>query len=61
MFKIFLDQQFSIKMVEAMPSFIISLIIANYLYKFGSFAIECIAFIITWGLIAKIVQRVLRY
>lgn len=33
------------------PSLLISLIIAELFFKFGSFSLECTAFLVTWGAI----------
>jgi hypothetical protein len=30
------------------PAFVVSLLLAEVLYKFGSFALECVAFLCTW-------------
>ncbi len=32
-------------------------IIANEFYKFGSFGLECVAFLITWGVIDFVANR----
>ncbi|GAA4727775.1 hypothetical protein [Flavisolibacter ginsenosidimutans] len=34
------------------PSFLLSLILAETAYKFGSFVLECLAFLVTWGFIS---------
>jgi hypothetical protein len=31
------------------PTFVASLVIAELFYKFGSFSLECVAFLATWG------------
>ena len=31
-----------------LPVFVVSLVIAEVFYKFGSFSLECIAFLATW-------------
>lgn len=33
------------------PSLLASLILAELFFKFGSFSLECIAFLVTWGAI----------
>ncbi|MBF2759102.1 MAG: hypothetical protein ISN28_02345 [Ectothiorhodospiraceae bacterium AqS1] len=38
-------------MIRQMPAFLIAFVIAERFYKFGSFAIECIAFIATWWVV----------
>jgi hypothetical protein len=35
-------------LLEQAPTFAVSLIIAELFYKFHSFTLECIAFLITW-------------
>lgn len=34
-----------------LPAFAISFAIASVFYKFGSFALECLAFLVTWFLV----------
>ena len=36
-------------------------VIANEFYKFGSFGLECLAFLVTWGVIDFVVDLVLRF
>jgi hypothetical protein len=36
-------------------------LIANEFYKFRSFGLECLAFLVTWGVIDFIVDRVVRF
>ena len=31
-----------------LPAFVVSLVIAELFYKFGSFSLECLAFLATW-------------
>ena len=33
------------------PSLVVSLILAELFFKFGSFSLECVAFLVTWGVI----------
>lgn len=35
-------------LLEQMPAFVISLVVAESFYKFHSFTLECIAFLMTW-------------
>lgn len=35
--------------LRQLPAFLVSFVIAAFFYKFGSFAIECIAFLATWA------------
>lgn len=42
---------------EYMPSLVISFIIADAFYKFGSFVLECGAFLITWYFIDYIFDK----
>ena len=37
--------------LQQLPVFLISFGIAAFFYKFGSFAIECIAFLATWAVL----------
>ena len=45
-------------MSEFIPSFGFSLVIAEYFYKFGSFSVECIAFLMSWYLIGRSIQTI---
>lgn len=40
---------------EALP-FLISLTIAELLYRFGSFTLECISFLVTWYIIGNVLK-----
>jgi hypothetical protein len=35
-------------LLELLPSFGLSLMVAELYYKLGSFSLECIAFLVTW-------------
>lgn len=37
--------------IRQLPVFLISFVLAALFYKFGSFAIECVAFLVTWALL----------
>ena len=39
-------------------SFLLALTIAEFLYKFGSFILECSAFLVTWYLLGGIVKYI---
>lgn len=39
--------------MEEAPSFVPSLVIAEFLFKFHSFTLECLAFLFTWGVLSK--------
>ena len=41
------------------PAFLLSLILAETVYKFGSFILECLAFLVTWGIVSYLVNGVL--
>ncbi len=38
-------------MIRQMPAFLIAFVVAERFYKFGSFALECIAFLATWWVV----------
>lgn len=40
------------------PPFLVAFLIAEFFYKFKSFTLECIAFLITWYVLDAIVQWV---
>ncbi|MGX1159915.1 hypothetical protein FBY31_1724 [Arthrobacter sp. SLBN-100] len=54
LFKFLSTQQL---VLQQLPVFLISFGIAAYFYKFGSFAIECIAFLVTWAVLDLISDR----
>ena len=39
------------------PALVIALVIAELFYKFGSFTLECLAFLATWYLSSFLVER----
>ena len=41
---------------RALPSFVISFFIAEFFYKFHSFALECLAFLGTWYVLESVFQ-----
>ncbi len=41
-----------------LPSVSLALIIAEFLYKFHSFTLECVAFLATWYVVSFVVSRV---
>ena len=40
------------------PVFLIALLLAERLYKFGSFTVECLAFLGTWFIISFLVNTI---
>lgn len=42
-----------------LPAFLLAFLIAEFLYKFHSFALECIAFLATWYVLDAILHAVL--
>jgi hypothetical protein len=42
------------------PAFVASFVIASLFYKFGSFALECVAFLATWFVIDACIQLIVR-
>ncbi len=38
-------------LLEQAPAFVISLVIAETFYKFHSFTLECLAFLMTWSVL----------
>ena len=42
-----------------LPIFLVSFAIASLFYKFGSFALECIAFLATWFVIDAAIQLII--
>ena len=43
-------------LLEQMPIFVVSFLLANTYYKFGSFGLEVIAFLATWFVIDAMFQ-----
>ncbi|MDZ4699892.1 MAG: hypothetical protein SH809_09325 [Rhodothermales bacterium] len=41
-----------------LPSLSLALIVAEFLYKFHSFTLECVAFLATWYVFSAVVSRV---
>ena len=42
-----------------MPPFAVSLVVAETFYKFGSFSLECIAFLVTWYVLAFVYRTII--
>lgn len=45
---------------EQLPAITISIIIAELFYKFHSFVLECLAFMVTWLVVDATIQLVVR-
>ena len=46
--------------LRQLPAFCISFVLAALFYKFGSFALECIAFLATWAVLDYLVGFMFR-
>jgi hypothetical protein len=44
--------------LEAVP-FLLAFLIAEFFYKFGSFTLECLAFVATWFLLSYLQSRLI--
>ena len=42
------------------PALVMSLVIAEMFYKFGSFTLECLGFLVTWFVLDATFARVMR-
>ena len=38
------------------PSLVIAMVVAEFLYKFKSFTLECLAFLATWVVVSAVVR-----
>lgn len=56
LFKFLSMQQLAL---QQLPVFLISFMIAAFFYKFGSFAIECVAFLATWAVLDFIADKLI--
>ena len=45
-------------LLEQFPAFLISFVIAELFYKFHSFTLECLAFLVTWYIIDFVITTV---
>jgi hypothetical protein len=43
--------------LSELPAFTIALILAEAVYKFGSFILECFSFLITWYVISFVIDK----
>ena len=43
-------------LVRQLPSFLVAFMIAELFYKFHSFTLECLAFLVTWFVIDALVE-----
>jgi len=48
-------------LLEQLPALAVSFVIAETFYKFHSFAVECVAFLLTWYAVDGIFQFVRRW
>ena len=39
------------------PAFIISLLIAEFTFKFHSFTLECLSFLVVWGITSELFSK----
>ena len=39
------------------PALVLALVIAELFYKFGSFTLECLAFLVTWYVLSFVINR----
>ncbi len=46
--------------LQQLPALVVSLVIAEAFYKFHSFTLECVAFLVTWYAIDGFIQLVTR-
>jgi hypothetical protein len=44
--------------LRQLPAFTLSFVLASLFYRFGSFALECVAFLATWFVVDAVVQLV---
>jgi len=56
MYTLFRSKSLSSLLVEQLPILLLSMIIAEFLYKFRSFTLETIAFLATWFVLDWLVQ-----
>ncbi len=42
---------------KQLPVFVVAFLIAEFFYKFHSFALECLAFLATWYVLDALVQK----
>lgn len=47
-------------LLEQVPAFVISLVIAESLYRFHSFTLECLAFLLTWCMLDMVIGAALK-
>jgi hypothetical protein len=47
--------------LEQLPALAISFVIAEMFYKFHSFTLECIAFLLTWFVLDGVIQLMRRF
>jgi len=43
-----------------LPAFLLAFAVAEFFYKFKSFALECLAFLLTWYLLDALMQLLVR-
>jgi hypothetical protein len=58
MFTLFRSVPLSTLLAIQAPAFVISFLIAELFYKFKSFSLECLAFLVTWFVIDALITAV---
>ena len=56
MYSLFIGQDSSKRLARETPALGASLILAELFYKFGSFSLECVAFLGTWYALSALVH-----
>jgi hypothetical protein len=56
MYSLFIGQDGSKRLARETPALGASLILAEVFYKFGSFSLECVAFLATWFALSALVH-----
>ena len=55
MYSLFIGQDGSKRLARETPAFAVSMILAELFYKFGSFSLECVAFLGTWYVLSALI------
>jgi uncharacterized membrane protein len=48
-------------LTEQIPSLAVSILIAEVFYKFHSFTLECLAFLVTWYIVNLLIEVALQF
>lgn len=59
MYQLITSSSFKQLLLQQFPAISISIVLAEMFYKFHSFSLECMAFLLTWGIVDAFISGLL--